>query len=73
MTPEERRVYNARKQREYRRRRGLKREPYKPLTISATEEILKSAGHCGYCGMLLESDYHKTHPLVGCLEARKRK
>lgn len=52
--------------RAYRRKKGLKREPYK-----TTEAIMKEAGHCGYCGMLLESEYHKKHPLVGCLKANK--
>lgn len=57
MNRAERRAYNAMKQREYRRRRGLKRQPY--LT---TEQIFGSEGHCPQCGMRLEAEFHKLHP-----------
>ena len=57
----ERRAYNARKQREYR----LKRR--KPFTKA--EAIFHAAGHCAYCGMMLDAEYHKLHPLVGCQKA----
>ena len=78
MKREERNAYNRRKQKEY---RDLKRGApphHKPTfikyTITArvlnihvpTEQILKQAGHCGYCGMLLDHEYHDKHPLVGC-------
>lgn len=57
MTPEERRSYNAMKQREYRRKRGLKREPY-----LSTEQILGSEGHCKSCGMRLDAQFHQKFP-----------
>jgi len=83
MNREERNAYNRRKQKEY---RDLKRGApphHKPTfvkyTITArvlnihvpTEEILRQAGHCSYCGMLLESEYHQKHPLVGCQVAAR--
>lgn len=68
MNRERRRIYNAMKQREYRRIRGLKHSEEWILKRNIkTEDILKSNGHCGFCGMLLNSDYHKGHPLQGCM------
>ena len=64
--------YNRRKQREYRNaKRGkdpreyIKRipEPYRRW-----DDVFMSEGHCGCCGMLLSSEYHQGHPLVGCLK-----
>ena len=59
------RVYNREKQRLYReRKRGHVARPYNKV-----KDILEQAGHCPFCAMLLDSEYHKAHPLVGCLKA----
>lgn len=64
------REYNRLKQREYRtKKRG--KAPRKWIAQEKIEDILKSVGHCSYCGMLLKSEYHKLHPLVGCLKAQR--
>ncbi len=66
------RAYNREKQQEYRdKKRGKPARIY--INVSRTEIILKSEGHCSFCGMLLASDYHKLHPLVGCIKFSKRK
>lgn len=61
-------IYNRKKQIEYRtKKRG--RPPHHSTTFvkyTRIEEILTSEGHCGFCQMLLSSDYHNNHPLVGC-------
>lgn len=51
-THEQWKNYNRQKQKEYRAKRGYKRQP--------------TGQHCGFCGMLLSSEYHKLHPLRGC-------
>jgi hypothetical protein len=62
MNREQWRVYNREKQRIYREiKRGCPARPYVKI-----EEIMKAAGHCGFCGMLLTSEYHQKHPLIGC-------
>ena len=64
MNREEWRVYNRNKQKYYRNlRRGKPARPY-----NKSDDIMKSEGHCGCCGMLVSSDYHQRHPLVGCLK-----
>ena len=57
------RSYNRRKQWEYR----TKRRGSSPRNYVKWEDVVKAEGHCGCCGMLLDSEYHKAHPLVGCL------
>ena len=65
------REYNRVKQHEYRdNARGHPARPYVKMT--QVEEILKAAGHCSFCAMLLSSEYHKQHPLAGCLKAAER-
>lgn len=49
--------------------RGKPPRPY--ITLTKVEEILKAAGHCSFCGMLLDSEFHRLHPLVGCIKAAK--
>ena len=62
MTKEKWRVYNKEKQRLY---RDMKRgKP--PRLYTKIEDIMREAGHCGFCGMLLISKYHQIHPLIGC-------
>ena len=62
MNREQWRVYNRQKQRIYRDiKRGRPPHPYNKV-----EEILRQAGHCGFCGMLLSAEYHQKHPLIGC-------
>lgn len=78
MTTEERKEYNKKKQKEYRDKQRGEPPHHRPTFVKytiteavlnihiPTEEILKEAGHCSYCGMLLTSEYHQKHPLVGC-------
>ena len=62
MNREQWRVYNREKQRVYREiKRGCPARQYVKI-----EEIMKAAGHCGFCGMLLDAEYHNKHPLKGC-------
>lgn len=71
MNKEEWRVYNRQKQAEYRlKKRGeprkyIKTEAFFHRSISI-EVIMKEAGHCGFCGILLSNEWHDKHPLVGC-------
>ena len=70
MNQTERRIYNREKQRMYRDiQRGRPARPYKksPTYGMTIEEIMKAAGHCGFCGCLLTSEWHDKHPLVGCM------
>lgn len=77
MTSDKRKVYNREKQRFYRTmRRGKPARPYVKTDLyvpprTTTEEILRAAGHCPYCGILLSSEWHDKHPLVGCMKAIK--
>lgn len=72
MTKDELRAYNREKQASYRlKRRGVPRKYTKTILFiqrfTPIEEIMKSAGHCGYCGILLSHEWHDKHPLVGCM------
>ena len=72
MTHEQRKAYNAEKQRLYRElQRGKPAREYKKtesyrIGFMSIEVIMKQAGHCGYCGILLSHPWHDAHPLVGC-------
>ena len=70
MNKERWRVYNRRKQREY-RAKWRKEHPLTKAQLKQ-EEIFKAVGHCTFCGMLLDSEYHNLHPLRGCLIAAQR-
>ena len=84
MNREEWRIYNKNKQKEYRDKarneKAARGEITRPYIKSPTywdkftpvEEIFRRTGHCTYCGMLLSSEYHKQHPLIGCQKAQKR-
>ena len=67
-----RREYLTLKAREYReKQRGKPARPYKKtenyqIGFMSIEVIMKQAGHCGYCGILLSHPWHDAHPLVGC-------
>ena len=37
-----------------------------PREYNKIEDIMREAGHCGFCGCLLASEWHDKHPLVGC-------
>lgn len=66
-----RREYKRLKQMEYRtRKRGCPPRSWRH-TEDVMNELVKLEGHCKFCGMLLESEYHKKHPLVGCLKYNK--
>jgi hypothetical protein len=72
MTKEQRKKYNAEKQRLYRKltrgkeaRKYEKSEHYQDGRMTI-EQIMTAAGHCGFCGCLLSSEWHDKHPLVGC-------
>ena len=73
MTKEQRREYNRIKQRFYRDVKRGAPPHHKPTFMKYTraEEIFRAAGHCSYCGMLLDAEYHKKHPLVGCQVAAR--
>ena len=78
MNREQKLAYKKRKQKEYRDKARGKPPHHRPTFVAytittavlnihvPTEEILKSAGHCGYCGCLLSHEWHDQHPLVGC-------
>ena len=58
MTPEQRRVYNRNKQRQYRdAKRG---KP--PRKWISTERIFGEEGHCNSCGMRLDAEFHIKFP-----------
>lgn len=66
------RAYNRTKQKEYRDKKRGKPAHHSVYYVGyqKVDVILKSPGHCTFCGMLLESEYHKKHPLVGCQKAQ---
>jgi hypothetical protein len=72
--PERWKAYHAKKQKAYRDIKRGKPPHHLPTFVKYTraEEVFIASGHCSYCGMLLSSEYHKKHPLVGCQKAAKR-
>jgi hypothetical protein len=69
MNRDEWRVYNRDKQRIYRRKKNPAVQPIELLAYTRIERVFHKAGHCPFCQMLLDSEYHKLHPLQGCLKA----
>lgn len=57
------RFYNALKQKIYRDKAP---NSHHGQVGRPKKEVFSTPDHCKFCSMLLTSDYHNKHPLVGC-------